>query len=67
MRPPKQGPEAVAGDVLALNRAILRAQLDTKRKPEKRDALLKHLRAAVNLLLEERESVPVSTARKTGT
>ena len=59
MRPPKQGPEAVAGDILALSRALLRAQLDTKRTPEKVKALCTHLRAAIALLMEEREARPV--------
>lgn len=63
MRPPKQGPEAVAGDILALNRALLRAQLDTKRMPAKTKALCEHLRAAIQLLMEEREARPV---RKVG-
>lgn len=59
MRPPKQGPDAIAGDVLALNRALLRAQLDTKRKPEKTRVICDHLKAAITLLLEEREGRPV--------
>lgn len=58
MRPPKQGPEAIAGDVLALNRALLRAQLDPKRKPEKTEAICNHLKAVIGLLLEEREVRP---------
>lgn len=63
MRPPKQGPEAIAGDVLALNRALLRAQLDTKRSPEKTEELCTHLRAAMAILMERREARPV---RKVG-
>ena len=63
MRPPKQGPDAIANDVMALNRALLRAQLDCKRKPEKSKALCEHLRAAIALLLEDREVRPV---RKVG-
>jgi hypothetical protein len=63
MRPPKQGPQAIAGDVQALTRALLRAQLDTKREPERAEALCNHLKAAIAILLEEREDRPV---RKVG-
>ncbi len=63
MRPPKQGPEAIAGDILALNRALLRAQLDSKKETAKVKALCKHLRAAIQLLVEMREERPV---RKVG-
>lgn len=59
MRPPKQGPEAIASDILALNRALLRAQMDTKRPREKVDALCHHLREAIRILLEERAESPV--------
>ena len=58
MRPPKQGPDAIAGDILALTRALVRAQLDTTRSPEKAHALCTLLKDAIALLLEEREARP---------
>lgn len=62
MRPPAQGPDAIQGDLVHLNRILRRVQCDPKRSKPLKEKLEAHLKSVITILLNSERVEP--TAKK---